>query len=351
MSAVDILRQLLGQRTGKTNPKGAMPEIPPQTRTLGGTEPVPLDSTGSPMATRPRVVPNATGNVPVDPVQAYPAQGFDGAFPTPQPTTSPMAVDPLRQRMEVINNKDYSRTVNPQTGEVTIGKDRDRKWSLGEKIGSFFQGMFNGDGAITAAMDRNYQEKLADKRELGQIMPAIQRQQAVQRGDLANQEQTLQNDYLAVKPELEQQKIDNTVESKQRDYDLKVRTQNWKEADKVEYYRLEREKLEAQKENRADLYDLAVRRQQEIERNNKVNNDLRERQVKVQESRAQQAATKARQSSGGTAGKPRAGRLTDAQIFKIASGIDSDFNSGKIDEATYNARINLMLEGINGRTR
>lgn len=91
-----------------------------------------------------------------------------------------------------------------------------------------------------------------------------------------------------------------------------------------------------------------ARRIDETIRNNKVNNGLRERQVSAMETRAKLAADKAKSSA--PQGK-RSGKLTDAQIIKIASGIDDDFNNGKIDEATYNARINLMLEGINGRNR
>lgn len=91
-----------------------------------------------------------------------------------------------------------------------------------------------------------------------------------------------------------------------------------------------------------------ARRIDETIRNNKVNNGLRERQVSAMETRAKLAADKAKSSA--PQGK-RSGKLTDAQIIKIASGIDDDFNNGRIDEATYNARINLMLEGINGRNR
>lgn len=91
-----------------------------------------------------------------------------------------------------------------------------------------------------------------------------------------------------------------------------------------------------------------ARRIDETIRNNKVNNGLRERQVSAMETRAKLAADKAKSSA--PQGK-RSGKLTDAQIIKIATGIDDDFNNGRIDEATYNARINLMLEGINGRNK
>lgn len=217
MAAIDILRDIFAKRKRpdesiSRQDQGGIPAsapTPEPVQTLGGTEEVPL------MATRPRVVPDSPiVETPVDPYTG-PRTADDDAM---RMTQSPMAVKPgqvtapdysdPRQRAKYIEDKDYSRIVDPETGKVHVGKDRDKKWSLGDKIGSFLLGMFDGTGAIPAAMDRNYMEKRQDKRDLAEAYGSIQRQQAVEKGDLANQQQAAQNEYLAMRPQIEGAKVD-----------------------------------------------------------------------------------------------------------------------------------------------
>lgn len=368
MAAIDILKQILAKRkrpdetvsrqeqvAGGAFP-GGVPQQPDQTMTLGGTESVPI---GSPMAARPRIVPGQPA-MEVAPPDARPVMNDDARMADSLMATRPGMTaqqpsidysDP-RQRAKAIENKDYS-IIKDAEGNVTHrGVDRDKKWSLGEKIGSAIMGMFDGTGAVNAAMDRNYMEKRQDKRDLADAYGSIQRQQAVEKGYLANQQQALNNEWMAVRPEIEQQKVEiagqkatDTAEAKRRDFELKERTQGWKETDRVEYYRLEREKLEALKENRADQYELAVRRQTEIERNNKVNNDLRGRQVAVSEGRAQIAARKV--SEGGTSrtGKAKVTAIDPKKVqgwFDFAKQLDDKFNNGEIDKTQYDNMVVLM---------
>jgi hypothetical protein len=280
MAAIDILKQILAKRRPAESVQAE--QIPlgttvqpqqEQTVTLGGDQPI---NAPSPMATRPRVVPEK----PVaDVVPAASIQGDDirmadslmatkpGVMATPEQPA--LDLSNPRQRARYIENKDYSIQKDPDGNIIHRGADRDKKWSLGDKVGSFIMGMFDGTGGVNAAMDRNYMEKRQDKRDLGEAYGSINRQQAVEKGDAEAEQRRLNNEWMAVRPDLEQQKIDNKAADDQRDYEIKARTQGWKEADRVEYYRLEREKLDALKSNRSDLYQLAVRRQTELERHNK----------------------------------------------------------------------------------
>lgn len=294
MAAIDILRDILAKRKkpvqAEPSTLGTQADISPrqpEVVTLGGTEDV------SPMASRPRIVPDAPVRDYVVNPSAQPGYSDDDRrmmqdllASKPADAQSAAAVDysDPRQRIKAIESKDYSIAKDPNTGEVIHrGKDRDKEWSLGDKVLSGLIAMTRGEGFVTGATDRNYREKLSDKQELSGLYGSVQRQQKMEQADLANQQQAAQNEYLAVRPELEQQKIENAAEAKQRDYELKARTQGWKEEDRVEYYRLEREKLEALKQNRADLHELAVRRQTEIERNNRATEAGRNRRAEMRE--------------------------------------------------------------------
>ncbi len=98
-------------------------------------------------------------------------------------------------KMQEIYDKDYSQGLylDDETDKPTRkrgrggeqfdpiqapGKDRDKEWSLGEKIGSFVKGAASGGalGGITAAMDRNYSEKEADQNQLMRLNAQQQQQ-------------------------------------------------------------------------------------------------------------------------------------------------------------------------------
>lgn len=233
------------------------------------------DTTPRPMEpVRPRVVPDA----PVTEDLGYSDSNADAMRP-------PTNVQRTQAEIDRIQGKDYSIVKDPDTGAVTHrGADRDKKWSLGEKIGSFLMGMFNGDGAVNAAMDRNYLERKQDQRDLGYLMPRLKQQQQAEDFERDQQYKQSQIDYNIIRPQLEQQRIDDLSryrddqidvrqqqnDIRQQQQDLREKTQKWKETDRLEYHQLEREKFEALKQNRKDLYELAVRRQIAIEKKNEA---------------------------------------------------------------------------------
>lgn len=160
-----------------------------------------------PMATRPRVVPNATGNVPVDPVQAYPAQGqgVDGAYPTemsPAEIAKPMsgmgaALAKTKSEISRREGKDFRK------GGADYDKDHDfkdvlRSFGIGalqslaqadpsrESLGMMLgRGLGGGiSGGIGGALDRNADEKMGNKIALGNLYQDYAKQLGVQDAEL-----------------------------------------------------------------------------------------------------------------------------------------------------------------------
>jgi hypothetical protein len=245
------------------------------------------------------------------------------------PRTEPHTISPMMAVSDEVGNytapppsRGTQGRIDEIIGKDYRGKDRDKKWSIGDKILSGLSGMFNGDGLIPAATDRNYMEKQADKREMSRLVPQVQQQRQAEGFETDQKYKQTQIDLAPVKVEQNQQKIDNTAEDKQRTYDLRVRTQGWKEKDKLEYHQLEREKLEALKQNRTDVYELAVRRQVEIERSNKAKEEDRDldREVKVEKeqgvNRRQQITIQAQKEAAAVRAAEQKGMAAEAQAAR-----------------------------------
>lgn len=112
-----------------------------------------------------------------------------------QTETNPTAVSPVspsqqtQAEINTITNKDYRKEVRDANGNIirARGADRDKKWSTKEKIGNaalgFLIGLSRGGlgggigEAVRGATDRNYNEKLDDKRNLAGLYPQLQQQQ------------------------------------------------------------------------------------------------------------------------------------------------------------------------------
>lgn len=271
MAALDILKKLLGDRLSQNDPPIAAAPSDPIHGNAGAMEK--YDQPG--MAARPRVVPGQ----PVTDATPYRPLADEQRMMTEAPMVQDtMAAQPtLQSRISAIDNKDYSPG----------GADRDKKWSVKDKIGSTLMGILEGarggplgmiSGGINAGMDRNYLEKRDDRKELGQMVPALQRQQGIQKNDLDLQQQQLQNDYLAVKPTIEQQKVDTAAtaaQSKQSYYEglLEIRKQgNNLRAEQIEDLRDYRKELLRQ----GDANSLLKARQiEETIRNNKATEEGR----------------------------------------------------------------------------
>jgi hypothetical protein len=111
-------------------------------------------------------------------------------------------------RIDSIINKDYSIEKDDQGNVIHRGKDRDKEWSIKDKIGSFFMGMFDGTGAIPAATDRNYMEKREDRMELGRLVPQAKQQQDAEDFQRDQEYKQTQIELAPVKVDQVQQRID-----------------------------------------------------------------------------------------------------------------------------------------------
>lgn len=335
-----------------------------------------------PMATRPRIVPQQPVNAIATPDAATlppQGQGSDGAYPTemsPAETAKPMsgmgaALAKTKSEINRREGKDFSKKVNPETGEITYGADydKDHDWkdslrsaglgilqslaqadpreSLGTMLG---RGLGGGiSGGVAGALDRNADEKLGNKIALGNLYQDYAKQLGVQDAELGIAKKKKDIENIDVDNDRLKQKAEDDVELRTVEQQIRRDRLTFDKEKAAELAQLRRDQLEYRKEGDTKRYAQTQARIDELTRHNKVMEGQGERKTQAIESRAKMAADKAKTSI--PAQSKRKGVLTDAQIIKIATGIDDDFNNGRIDEATYNARINLMLEGINGRNK
>lgn len=137
-------------------------DVPPAYQDISIGPETPTPRTG--MTIQDRLAPLANGN-PTQPI-------------TPQQTGSQSIMEQIRG----IQNKDYSKAKYDESGNIIkpAGADRDKKWSLAEKLGGIFSGILEGVGsgrgllggaakAIEYGTDRNFMEKRDDLKNLRKL--------------------------------------------------------------------------------------------------------------------------------------------------------------------------------------
>lgn len=309
----------------------------------------------------------------IDQIKNYPdaGQGFDGAYPTER-TPVEMEGKPLsglgaalaktKGEINRREGKDFRK------GGADYDKDHDfkdvlRSFGLGalqslaqadpsrESLGMMLgRGLGGGiSGGIGGALDRNTDEKMGNKIALGNLYQDYAKQLGVQDAELGIAKKKKDIENIDVDNDRLKQKAEDDVELRTVEQQIRRDRLTFDKEKAAELAQLRRDQLEYRKEGDTKRYAQTQARIDELTRHNKVMEGQGERKTQAIESRAKMAADKAKTSI--PAQSKRKGVLTDAQIIKIATGIDDDFNNGRIDEATYNARINLMLEGINGRNK
>lgn len=159
----------------------------------------------------------------VSPLQAQLAPLADAPL---EPTAAaPMAQRPASQnimeQIQGIQNKDYSKAKYDESGNIIkpAGADRDKKWSLGEKVLGVVSGILEGVGSgrgliggaakgIQYGTDRNFSEKQGDIREL-QTLGGQYNQAAADEEFQNKQAGVITNTANArLKPIFQQQQID-----------------------------------------------------------------------------------------------------------------------------------------------
>lgn len=339
-------------------------------KTLGGASrdteiPVDNGTVSGDMAFRP-MMPYPSGDTPVNPSEYQGSVSSDMAARPLMPTqssamaVSPFMDDPSKSAKQNYIEKEMRRRMDKDfrkdTGDGTPGKDYDKDhnwWDVVKGIGiGFTKGGLGGaiGGGIGAAFDPNYDEKWGNQMQLQGLQKQYAGEMGVRKMEDEEKDRALdrdyrqkQIDYLAIKPEQQQQEIDRKIAKDKADLDLKVKTLNWKREDRDRYFELEEMKQQARQANDDKKFELAVRKQAEIERANGAKEAVNERKVAVAERKAAIAVEKVSTNKTPT-GKPKKS-MSPQQMqgwTKFAQGIDEKFNSGEIDEATYNNLIRAM---------
>jgi hypothetical protein len=119
-------------------------------------------------------------------------------------------------------------------------------------------------------MDRNYREKLNDRREMKRLIPQVNQQQDAQEHDLGVQRTQAQIEDIGINNQIANRRIDVTQAIAEERASMKDRQQTWKEEDREQYWTWKKIELEAKKSGDNVKAQLAKEKQQEIERHNRV---------------------------------------------------------------------------------
>lgn len=186
----------------------------------------------------------------------------------------------LGDEQNAILSKDYSKARPAQYDEQgnlvspakARGKDRDKKWSFMDKVGSALLGFAQGGipGAIQAGTDRNFMEKQGDARQLSKLLPQIEAARGQEKADQAYTGAEIQQQNVLADNARLTGDLNRKTNKDNRDYDIKTRALDWKKEDRERYYELEDVKLSAKARNDQKTWEAADRKQAEIERHNGV---------------------------------------------------------------------------------
>lgn len=126
----------------------------------------------------------------------------------------------LEGRLNALNSKDYSIQKDADGNVIHRGKDRDKNWSLWDKIGSALVGWAQGGigGAIRAGTDRNYFEKTADDNERARLLPKIGMARDAENFENAQEYKQAQTQGVLQRPILEREKLKARVEAEQQKF-------------------------------------------------------------------------------------------------------------------------------------
>jgi hypothetical protein len=148
----------------------------PGIETLGGYQP-------TEPAQLPQITPPAPASSETGPTAALPVIGPDvttreRVVAEPPPITRPLTPE---QKLAALDAKDYSIQKDENGNVIHRGKNRDKKWSLADKILSAVAGWATGGlaGGIKAGTDRNYFEKMGDQFQRERILPQIAAKQQI----------------------------------------------------------------------------------------------------------------------------------------------------------------------------
>ena len=223
---------IIGQpRTAPLPPQ--LPAITPMEDPPPPAAALPATATALPPITPEPPDALATSGTGASPYQTDEALMRDRVVDTPPPpivaTLPPIGPSPraaLEKELAAVDTKRYNKGVyrNPVTGETTNnpnkegfsevvtapGKDRDKKWSIWDKIGSALIGWAGGGlaGGIRGATDRNFMEKLGDENQRARLLPQIAAEQQIEKYNQDRQLQEARIQDIPADNELKRQQIE-----------------------------------------------------------------------------------------------------------------------------------------------
>jgi hypothetical protein len=150
----------------------------------------------NPMPDEPPLMPGMKPGLGVPVVSAAQADplgfGLEASAATPKPGLGLTPVAPaLRPSQQLFQqyldslNRDYGIEKDEQGNVIRRGKDRDKKWSFMDKVGSAIVGYLEGGlpGAIEAGTDRNFMEKQHDLRQQARLLPRVEAARMAEKAD------------------------------------------------------------------------------------------------------------------------------------------------------------------------
>jgi len=151
----------------------------------------------------------------------------------------------------------------------------DPRGGLGAMLGGAIGG--GAAGGIGGAVDGSTDNRMRDRLRLDRLYGDYG--QASKVADIEQSRKYKQKTIEKMdREEANRVRDDNyRAEKDKRDYDLKVKTADWKVEDRAKYWEWEGVKEQARREGKQKDYELAVRKQDEIEAKNKAELDQRER--------------------------------------------------------------------------
>lgn len=146
-------------------------------------------------------------------------------------------------------------------------------------IGAVLGGALGGGaaGGIGGAVDGSTDNRMRDRAKLDKLYGDYGRASKVADTEMNRKYRQKQLEKIDLEEANRVRDDAFRVEKDKRDYDLKVKTADWKAEDRDKYWEWEKIKETAKKEGKQKDYELAVRKQDEIERNNQVKTDQTER--------------------------------------------------------------------------
>lgn len=124
----------------------------------------------------------------------------------------------IADKIAEINNKDYSKPVRDNQGNLIkpAGKDRKKKWSTLEKIGSALAGFAQGGipGAIMGATDRNYFKKMQDALKKAELLPQFEQAAQMEQFQSQQESQAAQRENIKADNEYNQAVLQDRSEGR-----------------------------------------------------------------------------------------------------------------------------------------